>query len=157
MSKPENIINPLTGRKIHLGGRTHRKLLRCLETIDTLVEVEDKKSRTRGQRGGSNKVAKQIKEKSDTYFKDLVKKTEKYDDTLIKPATTTPSDDMVIPKSKFHLISSALPPDPKQHSWYHHHAPFSQNMGAYVCLKRDTLQELGTFLRDALFSDIKTH
>jgi len=60
-----------------------------------------------------------------------------------------------IPKSKYQLISSKLPPNPEEHSWYHHHAPFSQNFGDYVCLKRNTLNEMGTFLRDALFTNVK--
>jgi len=152
MSNTEHIINPLTGRKIKRGGNTHKKLLRCLETIDSILPP-----RVLGiQKGGGKGVAKELKKKNDKFFKGLVERTEQYNDNLIKPSTTTPSEDMVIPKSKYHLISSALPPDPQQHSWYHHHAPFSQNMGAYVCLKRETLQELGTFLRDTLFSDIKT-
>lgn len=159
MSQPAKITNPFTGRKIAYGGPTHCKLVRCLDTIDQAL-MEDNIWQEQGQRGGAaGKVGKQLTKKGSEFFKKLVRKSEKYNDKAIKPAnggTAGESDDkVVIPKSKYHLISSALPPDPHQHSWYHHHAPFSQNFGAYVCLKRDTLQELGTFLRDALLSDIR--
>lgn len=64
-------------------------------------------------------------------------------------------DEVVIPKSKYQLIASALPPRPEEHSWYHHHSPFAQSFGDYVCLKRSTLQDVGTFLHDALFTDVR--
>jgi hypothetical protein len=73
-------------------------------------------------------------------------------------ATINPNigrDEIVIPKSKYQLITSALPPNQEEHSWYHHHSPFAQSFGDYVCLKRSTLQDMGTFLRDALFSDLR--
>lgn len=60
----------------------------------------------------------------------------------------------IVPESKYHLIPSNSAPNPEQHSWYHHHSPFSQNFGDYVCLKRSTLKELGVFMKDALFSDV---
>jgi hypothetical protein len=65
------------------------------------------------------------------------------------------NQDPIIPKNKYHLInSSTAPAPPSAQSWQHYHAPFSQNFGYYVCLKRSTLRDLGGFLRDALVSDV---
>jgi hypothetical protein len=50
-------------------------------------------------------------------------------------------------QSRYQRLASALPPNPEQHSWYHHHAPFAQNFGDYVCLKRSTLNDLGVFMQ----------
>lgn len=78
---------------------------------------------------------------------------------VVTPLTTVnPNigrEDIMIPKSKYQLITSSLPPNQEEHSWYHHHSPFAQSFGDYVCLKRSTLQDMGTFLRDALFSDLR--
>ena len=54
------------------------------------------------------------------------------------------------PNTKFHQIPSKLPPAPDatDHSWYHHHAPFAQTFGDYVCLKKSTLRELGSFMKN---------
>ena len=54
------------------------------------------------------------------------------------------------PQAKFHKVPSKLPPAPDStdHSWYHHHAPFAQTFGDYVCLKKSTLRELGSFLKN---------
>ncbi len=50
------------------------------------------------------------------------------------------------------MPTSKLPPAPDStdHSWYHHHAPFAQTFGDYVCLKKSTLKELGSFLKSAI-------
>ena len=58
----------------------------------------------------------------------------------------------VIPRNKFELIPSKLAPAPKstEHSWYHHHAPFAQTFGDYVCLKKTSLKAMGSFLHDNL-------
>jgi len=170
MSQPAKITNPFTGRKIKHNGPTHRKLMKCLDTIEDILvddhihqeELKKLKKLKKLQKGGGKKVVgkvgQELTDKGSKFFEQLVKKSAKYNDKAIKTAKSAvgeSADNVTIPKSKYHLISSAMPPDPQQHSWYHHHAPFSQNFGAYVCLKRDTLQELGTFMRDALLSDIK--
>jgi hypothetical protein len=49
--------------------------------------------------------------------------------------------------SRYQRLASGLPPNPEQHSWYHHHAPFAQNFVDYVCLKRSTLNDLGVFMQ----------
>jgi len=67
----------------------------------------------------------------------------------------TSVENPIIPESKFHLInSSTAPSPPSAQSWQHYHAPFSQNFGDYVCLKRSTLKDLGVFLKDALISNV---
>lgn len=155
------IINPLTGRKIKEGGPTHVRLLRALDTIADSLDDRAAKGRgsRRPQRGGGKKkeapgkVVKEMEERSDDFYKRLLEKTQRLDAPVTGAGGTDES--VTIPKSKYHLISSAMPPNPEQHSWYHHHAPFSQNFGDYVCLKRSTLQDLGTFLRDSLLSDVK--
>ncbi len=151
-----SLTNPLTGRKIREGGPTHRKLLRALITIE---DIQKPKTRQRGggkKKEAPGKVVQSQKDDHDDFYKKLLKKTQKLDTPVPVRGTGSKDDDSVtIPKSKYHLISSAMPPNPEQHSWYHHHAPFSQNFGDYVCLKKSTLQDLGVFLRDSLLSDIK--
>jgi len=124
------ILNPLSGRQIQIGGKTHKKVLRMItNSLDNDLQY-----------GGA---VKNNAKKSDDFFEKLLSKTQKVDKQgqIIKGK---------LPKSKYHLISSELPPNPDQHSWYHHHAPFSQNFGDYVCLKKSTLKELGTFLKDSM-------
>ena len=150
------ITNPLTGRKIKKGGKTHKKLLDMLEYI-----VDETCPRSKGQRGGATpsapapvgEVATETKQLDDDFYKKLAKKSQSLD--KIKPYKKGATDTVNVPKSKYDVISSALPPNPVQHSWYHHHTPFSQNFGDYVCLKKSTLQELGLFLKDSLLSDVK--
>ena len=158
-----HVYNPLTGRQIQYGGATHTKLVRCLDTIDqVLAEHATQRNRQSGGAKDANKPkskgkqSKQLKQASDDFYEELLKKSNTYSGEP-KPIHPKANDEnILIPESKYHLISSALPPNPNQHSWYHHHAPFSQNFGAYVCLKRETLEELGTFLRDSLFTGVKT-
>jgi hypothetical protein len=154
-----SIVNPLSGRKIQVGGRTHKKLLRVIDTIDEALLPTD-------QRGGKGKKApsaagatvKKNAKNMEDFYEELLAKTKmvKEPEPTAAGARTDGGDSINIPKSKYQLISSALPPDPEQHSWYHHHAPFSQNFGDYVCLKKSTLRELGMFLKDSLVSDIIT-
>ena len=151
MPQKKYIINPMTGRKIQIGGRTYNNLIKTLETIDGILEEDYH------QYGGAiGKTAKNSAKAAASFYSDLAKKSK----TLNEPGVTVQganSDGNInIPKSKYHLISSSLPPNPEQHSWYHHHAPFSQNFGDYVCLKKSTLRELGLFLRDSLLTDVKT-
>jgi len=138
------IVNPLTGHKIQVGGKTYNKLMHTIAYIDELLESED-------QYGGGAGA-----DKMDDFYESLLSKTKTLD-TPAPSASGSRKDNgeaVNIPKSKYHLISSAMPPNPEQHSWYHHHAPFSQNFGDYVCLKKSTLRELGMFLKDSLQSDI---
>ena len=129
-------INPLTGRKIKIGGPTYKKLQ---------------------QRGGG--VAEEIQQKSDQLYNELLKKSLVSTGKPIpsKLAATGEGETAIIPKDKHHLIPSNLPPAPNgSHSYYHHHAPFSQDFGDYVCIKKDTMRDLATFLRDTMFTSVKT-
>jgi hypothetical protein len=162
--------NPLTGRMIQIGKSTHRKLLKTLDFIvgtledDALAQMggepPDEKEKIeqldKASKPYKGKTAQRNAEKMDDFYENLLKKSRTLDTPLPARGRASKEDGEInIPKSKYHLISSALPPNPEQHSWYHHHAPFSQNFGDYVCLKKSTLQELGLFLRDSLLSDIK--
>jgi hypothetical protein len=103
-------------------------------------------------------TGRRIKKNGPTH-KRLIKVTKVINEALNQTGGTIPltqtngRDDVVLPKSKYQLIASSLPPNPEEHSWYHHHSPFAQSFGDYVCLKRSTLQEMGTFLHDAMFTD----
>ena len=162
-----SLTNPLTGRQIQYGGRTHRKLLKMSQTIDEILLEDDMQTYAALQRGGAadgsgseghkGKVAQKAAREEKNFYDMLLRKSQQLDiPTPINSKSLSPDKEINIPKSKYHLISSALPPNPEQHSWYHHHAPFSQNFGDYVCIKRSTLKDLGIFLRDSLGSDIRT-
>ncbi len=99
------IINPFTNRKIKVGGRTYKKLLKSEPQIFE-------------QSGGG-------------VFEELVDKAKNMN-----------------VRNKFELIPSKLTPAPKstEHSWYHHHSPFAQTFGDYVCLKKSSLKDLGNFI-----------
>lgn len=162
----DNIINPLTGRRIKYGGPTHRKLLRAMgqrgehgqgaeapmPQPQPQREQGPPQARESARRG---KVAQEAAQKDKDFFAGLLERSQKLD-TYVPVNPNGPGDRLEIPKSKYSLISASLPPAPEAHSWYHHHAPFAQNFGDYVCLKRSTLQELGTFMHDALASDIRS-
>jgi hypothetical protein len=45
----------------------------------------------------------------------------------------------------FMNTNTNLPPNPEEHSWHHHHAPFYQVFNNYVCIKKDTLGEIRNF------------
>jgi hypothetical protein len=49
------IINPMTGRRIKIGGSTHKKLLKTLDTIDDVLN-EDSQIDTYKQHGGFGKL-----------------------------------------------------------------------------------------------------
>lgn len=176
------ITNPLTGRQIQVGGKTHLKLLKVIATIDDVFQEDmqsggnPKVSKTtassynlspnpRQQLNIANNIGKPIKGKvaqqsvkdSADFYEGLLTKTLKLNVPVVTAAAASKDSDKInIPESKYNLISSAMPPNPEQHSWYHHHAPFSQTFGDYVCLKKSTLQELGMFLKDSLMSDLVT-
>ena len=44
--------------------------------------------------------------------------------------------------SPYALISSELPPDPRQNSWYHYQAPVYQSFGDYVCIKKSFINSI---------------
>lgn len=152
-----SLVNPLTGRKIQKGGKTHMKLLKMLAFIDE-IEGGGCSNGPPVQYGGRSTETDQYvidtDKKKEDYYESLLKKSKKLDTVQLAPTAGGP-ENVMIPKSKYQLISSGLPPNPQQHSWYHHHAPFAQNFGEYVCLKRSHLKELGVFLRDAMFADIQ--
>jgi hypothetical protein len=134
-----SLINPLTGRKIKRGGYTHKKLLKALDTIDDVLY---------SQYGGDS-TAESIDAAHEDFYEKLLSKSRAYD----APDPGSSLDMVNVPKSKYNRIASAMPPNPEQHSWYHHHAPFSQNFGDYVCLKRSTLKQMGMFLKDSLLAN----
>lgn len=143
------IRNPTTGRPIKVGGPTYKKLLRQ-------------------QRGGDATIADSVQSappQSDSgLFGGLLKKAENMGikqnavadmaEINFTGEGSSRKKNPIVPDSKYHLLNSKLPPNPPEQSWYHYHAPLSQNFGDYVCLKRSTLKELGTFLKDSLFADI---
>ena len=168
-----SLRNPLTGRLIKEDGRTHRKLIQLLGEIEEVLLEQSggkpestKAESTKAGKGAkilgrvsktasSAKIGKTVQsatKKDQDFYSKLLKKSQKLDVPI--PVSRRADEHVVIPKSKYHMISSTLPPNPEQHSWYHHHAPFSQNFGDYVCIKRSTLQDMGTFLRDSMLSDI---
>ena len=149
-------INPYTGRIIHINGSTYKKIIQQLAAEGT----------------GSAKIKRMLKpihvveQQGGGLFESLVDKAQSMD---LNPTKTAVKDldgvklvsqgagfkkEPVIPDSKYHLLNSNRPPNPTEHSWYHYHAPFSQNFGDYVCVKRSTLRDVGTFLKDALVADI---
>jgi hypothetical protein len=137
----KTIINPLTGRKITVGGRTYRHILQIggLSQSAPNVRLFD---------------TDVIKQKSDIFFDSLVKKPAGKP-IPTKLAVRNDSENPVIPKTRQNLIGSNLPPAPSgSHSYYHHHAPFSQDFGDYVCIKKETLRDLGMFLRDSMFRSV---
>lgn len=136
MSKIGSIVNPLTGRRIAVGGRTHRK-------IQSLIRDIDRQTQTQTQTGGGPDVP------GPSFYQKLLEDAKKSPDAKGLPVPVS-SDTVILPKSKYNLISSVMPPNPEQHSWYHHHAPFSQTFGDYICLKKSTLHEIGVFLKDGL-------
>jgi hypothetical protein len=133
-TSPKKIVNPLTGRKIIVGGATHMRI--------------------KSQMGGSFSTDV-IKQQGEKFLDKLVKKDSAKKPEPTKLAATVDADAPVIPKSKYNLIGSNLPPAPSgSHSYYHHHAPFSQDFGDYVCVKKDTLRDVGMFLRDSMFRSV---
>lgn len=163
--KKTKIINPLTGRQIQRGGKTHKKLLATLAYIDEVLTQDDEQegggllgklaSRV-GTAAAKGKTAQANVKKAGDFYENLLSKTRALDTPTptVTGSRTDGGEEVNIPKSKYHLISSALPPNPEYHSWYHHHAPFSQDFGQTVCLQKSTLRELGLFLRDSLLSDV---
>ena len=53
-------------------------------------------------------------------------------------------------KSPYMLMSSKLPPNPPQQSWYHYQAPVYQTFGDYVCIKKSFLNTTKEILHDIL-------
>ena len=120
MDTRKRVRNPYTGRMIIVGGKTYRKVFSNRQ--------DQSQSLGQSQRGGG-------------VFDDLLNKAQSMNS---KPSTKRD------PNAKFHQVPSKLPPAPDStdHSWYHHHAPFAQTFGDYVCLKKSTLRELGSFLKN---------
>lgn len=54
--------------------------------------------------------------------------------------------------SPYVLVSSKLPPNPAQQSWYHHQAPIYQDFGDYVCIKKDFLVNAKNLVNDILIN-----
>jgi hypothetical protein len=45
-------------------------------------------------------------------------------------------------------LETNLAPSPEEHSWHHHHAPFYQVFNNYVCIKKDTLEDMRNLLME---------
>ena len=168
---PRKIKNPITGRKITFGGTTHKRLLKLKQiggAGSTLLPDPSKpSSRDPLSKEPSNTEnldsslrlfdPSVIQQQSEKFFNNLVDKstTERTKPVPTKLAATSEFENPVVPKNKHVLIGSRLPPAPAQaHSYYHHHAPFSQDFGDYVCVKKDTLRDFGMFIRDSMFSSV---
>lgn len=148
MPSKKKILNPLTGRKITVGGAVHKQLIK--QQHGGTPSPKEKAQLADGRRFDTDVIRQQ----GDKFFDSLVK-AEGKKPIPTKLAATTDMDMPVVPKSKYNLIGSNLPPAPPgSHSYYHHHAPFSQDFGDYVCLKKDSLRDLGMFLRDSMFRSV---
>jgi hypothetical protein len=51
-------------------------------------------------------------------------------------------------KKKLFGGANNLSPSPEEHSWHHHHAPFYQVFNNYVCIKKDTLEDMRNLLME---------
>lgn len=156
------VRNPFTGRLITYGGSTYMKAYKELVLEGYSKQQINKMFGITMQSGGSGArlraaaaaaSAKPSGTESKNMFTSLVDKATSMEGN--GPAAGAGNPHLKLPESKYHLINSENPPAPEQsESWYHHHAPFSQNFGDYVCLKRSSLKDLGVFLKDALFTDV---
>ena len=72
------------------------------------------------------------------------------------PGSKTPSrrqkgggkDEKDVYVSPYVLMSSQLPPNPEQQSWYHYQAPNYQSFGDYICIKRSFLNDSKNIIND---------
>ena len=161
------IVNPLTGRKIQVGGTVYNRLIKQTGGAPTKEQfappqkgppaVQIPKAQAQTPESLPQVSTSVLKQQSESFFDRLVKKTT---DNTAKPIPTRlapagEEETPIIPKNKFALMGSSLPPGPSQtHSYYHHHAPFAQDFGSYVCLKKETLQDLALFFRDTMFTSV---
>jgi hypothetical protein len=167
VNMPRKIKNPITGRKITFGGATHKRLLKLKQIggAGLLLPDPSKPSRDPSKPSETENLDSSlrlfnpsvIQQQSEKFFNEILKKsiTEPTKPVPTKLAATSEFENPVVPKNKNVLIGSRLPPAPAQaHSYYHHHAPFSQDFGDYVCVKKDTLRDFGMFIRDSMFSSV---
>ncbi len=158
---PRKITNPITGRKITFGGATHKKVLRSQQTGGGAGGAVGKPPQEAPKSENLDSSLRLfdpsvIQQQSEKFFNNLVRKSsEPTKPVPTKLAATSEFESPIVPKNKHVLIGSKLPPAPAQsHSYYHHHAPFSQDFGDYVCVRKDTLRDLGMFVRDSMFSSV---
>ena len=156
---PRKIKNPITGRKITFGGVTHKKLLKSKQIGGAGAKPSQPSKPSTENLDSSLRLfdPSVIQQQSEKFFNDLVNKstTEPTKPVPTKLSATSEFESPIVPKNKNVLIGSRLPPAPAQaHSYYHHHAPFSQDFGDYVCVKKDTLRDFGMFIRDSMFSSV---
>jgi hypothetical protein len=159
MPRKSKVTNPLTGRKITVGGATYRRVVALHNQLGGTASPTPVKTEAQMEVENIRRFDTSVlKQQSEKFFDQLVNKSVKHTEKPIptKLASTSEDDSPVIPKNIHALIGSKLPPaSPQTHSYYHHHAPFAQDFGSYVCLKKDTLRDLGMFLRDSMFTSIK--
>ena len=55
--------------------------------------------------------------------------------------------------SPYAMVSSQLPPNPTQQSWYHYQAPNYQTFGDYVCIKKSFLREAKNLMNE-VFTEV---
>lgn len=149
----EKCINPYTGRIINVDGPTYKKVVQQLATEGHTASKIKRLLKPAEQSGGG--LFESLLDKAQSMGVDPTKgEISDLDEVKLVSQGAGFKKDPVIPDSKYHLLNSNRPPNPTEHSWYHYHAPFSQNFGDYVCVKRSTLRDVGTFLRDALTADV---
>ena len=145
-------------KRQHAGSPSESSATASAPVSSQTAQAKESKSNSNSNSSSNAKAQAQTQERdepitrkdSDKFYEDLIKLT---NNSKPDPAKLTTSDngDITIPKNKFSLIPSNLPPAPPgSHSYYHHHAPFSQDFGDYVCLKKDTLRDISMFLRDSM-------
>jgi hypothetical protein len=154
---PHKIKNPITGRKITVGGVTHKRLLKSKQIGGAAAKPPQETSKSENLDSSLRFFEPSvIQQQSEKFFNNLVKQsTAPTKPVPTKLAATSEFESPVVPKNKHVLMGSKLPPAPAQaHSYYHHHAPFSQDFGDYVCVKKETLRDFGMFIRDSMFSSV---
>lgn len=149
-------MNPYTGRIINIEGSTYKKIIQQLTAEGNgpaKIKRILKPVHVVEQRGGG--LFESLVNKAQSMGLDPTRDAvDDLDGVKLVSQGAGFKKEPVIPDSKYHLLNSNRPPNPTEHSWYHYHAPFSQNFGDYVCVKRSTLRDVGTFLKDALVADI---
>jgi hypothetical protein len=166
MPRKTKVINPLTGRKITVGGATYRRVhsqlggapTKSAKPVTAASAPNPQKTEAQMEMDNIRRFDTDVlRQQSEKFFDQLVNKSVLHTSKPVptKLGASTEDEPPVIPKNKHALIGSNLPPAPPQtHSYYHHHAPFAQDFGSYVCLKKDTLRDLGMFLRDSMFTSV---
>lgn len=154
------IKNPFTNHLIRINGSTYLRIKRDLQTYyPDLCDLyrEPKKNKysnrtlSRTMKGGKKGSSfGSVKNKLSTKLSGFKQKMKARNQP--ESRTDVPITPEVIPKLTKTEISkmmdrTGMSPAPETHSWYHHHAPFAQTFGDYVCIKKDNLNDIANFLK----------